>query len=352
MASSGCGKVAAAAVCGAPGTHRPRAEIAACLQAHEDPEVLMHVRHAMLAFTPWLLLGCGTERTELEDGNAAPATVDAPAEERAQGPVVFVAQPPAGAQLVFVGERRGEQMALRPGAVFVPLSTFSVERDGIPNEFPPADSMAALLRAAGVQGERFVIAGDPIPAGRAWAAFEYLGLGSRTAVLDGGAAALSSVARGDAPTPAGAQPAPPAQQQSDAELDVDVRDDMIVDAEWVHARLEDPDVVILDARPPAEFSGATPGEGIERPGHIPGARNVFWQTLVRSAEDSRLRDEAELRRIFEEAGATPGRTVIAYCRTGGQGSFLYAVARHLGYDVRLYDGSYVDWSRTQYPVER
>lgn len=30
----------------------------------------------------------------------------------------------------------------------------------------------------------------------------------------------------------------------------------------------------------------------------------------------------------------------------------YTVARHLGYDVRLYDGSYIDWSRTEYPVER
>jgi thiosulfate/3-mercaptopyruvate sulfurtransferase len=127
---------------------------------------------------------------------------------------------------------------------------------------------------------------------------------------------------------------------------------MIVDAQWVRERLDDPGVAILDARPPAEFSGETPGEGIGRPGHIPGARNVFWQTLVRSPDDARLKDETELRRMFEEAGAAPGDTVVAYCRTGGQASFLYTVARHLGYDVRLYDGSYVDWSRTEYPVER
>ena len=56
--------------------------------------------------------------------------------------------------------------------------------------------------------------------------------------------------------------------------------------------------------------------------------------------------------LFEQAGARPGTTVVAYCRTGGQASFLYTVARHLGYDVRLYDGSFIDWSRTDYPVER
>jgi thiosulfate/3-mercaptopyruvate sulfurtransferase len=110
--------------------------------------------------------------------------------------------------------------------------------------------------------------------------------------------------------------------------------------------------VILDARPPAEFSGEVPGADVGRPGHIPGARNLFWQDLVRSPEEPRLKDEAELRRLFEAAGVGPGDTVVAYCRTGGQASFLYTVASHLGYDVVLYDGSFVDWSRTDYPVAR
>lgn len=106
----------------------------------------------------------------------------------------------------------------------------------------------------------------------------------------------------------------------------DVRDDVIVDAAWVHDRLEDPTVLILDARPPAEYSGERPGQGIDRPGHIPGARSRYWQNLVQSPRNPRLKDEAELRRIFEEAGVDPGDTVVSYCRTGGQASFLYAVA--------------------------
>jgi thiosulfate/3-mercaptopyruvate sulfurtransferase len=200
--------------------------------------------------------------------------------------------------------------------------------------------MATMLRAAGLAGDSFVIVGEPIPAGRAFAAFDYLGLGDRTALLDGGPDALAQVA------------AAPVGASANGEIAIDVRRDMIVDAQWVQERLNEPGVAILDARPPAEFSGETPGAGIERPGHIPGARNLFWQTLVRSPDDSRLRDEAELRRMFAEAGAAPGDTVVAYCRTGGQASFLYTVARHLGYEVRLYDGSFVDWSRTDYPVER
>jgi thiosulfate/3-mercaptopyruvate sulfurtransferase len=267
------------------------------------------------------------ERDTLAE-TAAPARLD-----------LFAEAPTAGARLVFVGQDSTILPRDRAGAVFVPFSTFSVERDGIPNEFPAADSMSAMLRTAGVAGDSFIIVGEPIPAARAFAAFDYLGLGDRAALLDGGTAALASMPSGDA--------APSA-----SDLAIDVRRDMIVDAQWVHDRLNDPNVAILDARPPAEFSGETPGEGVNRPGHIPGARNVFWQTLVRSPDDSRLRDEAELRRMFEEAGAAPGDTVVAYCRTGGQASFLYTVARHLGYDVRLYDGSYIDWSRTEFPVER
>jgi thiosulfate/3-mercaptopyruvate sulfurtransferase len=284
-----------------------------------------------LAFTV-LLTACG------------PDAAQQPAQEQAaaDAPDLFVAEPTATAQVVFVGADSTIRPPAWRDAVFVPLSTFSEERDGIPNEFPPAATMAALLRAAGVRGDSVIFVGEPIPAGRAWAAFDYLGLGDRAALLDGGPAALA------------AEPANGGGARDDGrgQLDIAVRADMIVDAQWVHDRLDDPGTVIIDARPPAEYSGETPGDGIERPGHIPGARNVFWQTLVHSAGNPRLRDEAELRRIFEQAGVGPDDTIVAYCRTGGQSSFLYTVARHLGYRVRLYDGSFIDWSRTDYPVER
>jgi len=209
--------------------------------------------------------------------------------------------------------------------------------------------MAALLHAAGVRNGRIVIVGEPIPAGRAFAAFDYLGLADDVSLYDGGIAALRE--RMDTAPDATDTSAAPAATGDAASLETDVREDMIVDAEWVHARLNDPQVAILDARPPAEYTGETPGEGVTRPGHIPGARNVFWQTLVESPEMPTLKSDAELRQIFREAGVDDDDTIVAYCRTGGQASFLYTVARYLGYDVKLYDGSYVDWSATDYPVE-
>jgi thiosulfate/3-mercaptopyruvate sulfurtransferase len=311
-----------------------------------------------------VLLACGGDGAEdappiARDTMADTATMDTSA-ARAAGQEVFVAEAGPDATVVFVGEDSTMVPEGRAAAVFVPMSTFSVERDGIPNEFPPADSMTGLLEDAGVAGDRIVVVGEPIPAGRAFAALDYLGLGDRASILDGGPAALASASTPPADSAAdtattdtaAAAPGARASGPATAGLQTSVREDMIVDADWIHERLEDSTVAILDARPPEQYSGDTPGDGIDRPGHIPGARNVFWQTLVQSEADPRLKDEAELRRIFEEAGAAPGDTVVAYCRTGGQASFLYAVARQLGYDVRLYDGSYVDWSGTEYPVER
>jgi thiosulfate/3-mercaptopyruvate sulfurtransferase len=43
--------------------------------------------------------------------------------------------------------------------------------------------------------------------------------------------------------------------------------------------------------------------------------------------------------------------VATYCHIGQQASLLYFVARYLGYDAHLYDGSFEDWShRSELPV--
>ncbi|HSK20047.1 MAG TPA: rhodanese-like domain-containing protein [Longimicrobiales bacterium] len=309
----------------------------------------MHARAITIMLGSAFLFACAQDTDpDPEPDLAADTTAAMPGGDRAAVDL-FADSASARDQIVFVGRDSTVRSGDHARSIFVPLSTFSVERDGIPNEFPSADSMETMLEAAGVRGERMLIVGEPIPAGRAWAALDYLGLGERAALLDGGPAALAT-----APStgPAGGAAATAPADSRGVDLDADVRDDMIVDADWVNDRLNDPGVAILDARPPAEFSGATPGDGIDRPGHIPGARNVFWQTLVESADNPKLRDEAQLRQIFEQAGVGPDDTIVAYCRTGGQASFLYTVARHLGYDVKLYDGSFIDWSRTDYPVER
>ena len=41
----------------------------------------------------------------------------------------------------------------------------------------------------------------------------------------------------------------------------------------------------------------------------------------------------------------PGNTVVAYCHSGIRAAHAWFVARYLGHDAKVYDGSVVDWSR-------
>jgi thiosulfate/3-mercaptopyruvate sulfurtransferase len=54
---------------------------------------------------------------------------------------------------------------------------------------------------------------------------------------------------------------------------------------------------------------------------------------------------------FAAAGVQPGQTVVTYCHIGQQASLVWFLARVLGYDARIYDGSFQDWAaRAELPV--
>jgi len=229
-----------------------------------------------------------------------------------------------------------------PGARFIPLGALNQERDGVPGMLPPSAELAATFAGAGISDMMHVIVyGAPLFAARAFVALEQIGQ-PRVSLLDGGLPAWR----------AGGHPLSDSPVAPVAGSLVARPTDVVVTGDWVRDRLEDPTIALIDARPPAQFTGEDPGSGIPRPGHIPGAENVFWEQLIVSAEDPRLQDVATLRALFAEHGATADRTVVTYCRTGMQSSFAYFVARYLGHQTRIYDGSFVDWSpREEYPVQ-
>ena len=233
-----------------------------------------------------------------------------------------------------------------PGARFVAWSDVAVTRD-VPNEIPPVVDLLPVVRRLGIDGTKRIVIYDQaggVPAARVYIALDYLGLGDRTALLDGLWPKWKIEGRADTmrvPEPATSSYVPRLRP----EFVVTLRN--MQDYVYLKSQVGGAPVDILDARPPAQYSGADPGEGIERPGHIPGAHSLFWKRSLVSDERPVLRSVAELRAIFGEAGAGPGDTAIAYCRTGGQASFLYFVLKYLGYDARLYDGSFYEWQSDQ-----
>lgn len=105
---------------------------------------------------------------------------------------------------------------------------------------------------------------------------------------------------------------------------------------------------LLDVRTVEEFSGQL--EVDPRPGHIPGARHVMWREFV-GKDERYLADEQEARATLAAAGLSDAEPAIVYCRSGMRASLGYLALRRLGIPVRLYDGSYAEWSASDEPVE-
>jgi thiosulfate/3-mercaptopyruvate sulfurtransferase len=120
--------------------------------------------------------------------------------------------------------------------------------------------------------------------------------------------------------------------------------DTLVEKKWVRDRLTAKNIVIVDARSPRQYSGEE-GEEIRR-GHIPGAKNVFWETTLEGEEVRVWKKKEDLEKLFAEHGVTRDKEVIVHCRTGREASHLYFTLKHVLRfpHVRLYRGAWVEWS--------
>ncbi len=236
------------------------------------------------------------------------------------------------------------------GSRFLPLSAIVIERDGIPNEIPSAAQLDSTFRRVGITGrERLILVGEPLSGARAFLTLDYLGH-RHVALLDGG---MTAWRRAGQPVEEGrAQPLPVERIPREPSL-LSPDTARLADASYVLNHIRHPGVTLVDARPEAEFTGRTPGEAVVRGGHIPGAAHLFWRTLMQADTVPMMKDTTALRAMFSAAGVAPGDSIVTYCRTGVMASYAYFAARYLGYPVRMYDGSFVEWSRdTAYPVER
>jgi thiosulfate/3-mercaptopyruvate sulfurtransferase len=276
---------------------------------------ILTVLAVMAAATPSLLLSPAELASALKD----PATI-----------------------VVAVGNSEDDYIAGHiPNARFVRYDDIAIDADGLSSELPPVEQIRKVLSAVGISDQsKIVIYGAAIPAARMFFTLDYIG--HRNAkILNGGLNAWKAyggaIEIGNAPKAALATLTPQPHPQR------------LVNADWIKQRLSTPRMMLLDARPDSEFTGADGGmNGAHVKGHLPDARQLVWNSLLDSS--GKYLPDAELRKRFEAIGADANTPLVSYCMIGMRASVTYFVARHLGYDARLYDGSIVDWTRRKLPA--
>ena len=257
--------------------------------------------------------------------------------------------------LFHVGEKQEYDAGHIPGARYLELSDISSpptrDTTKLALEMLPVDQLRERLEKLGISDDSRVViyyGNDWVsPSTRALLTLQYIGLGSRASILDGG---MVEWKKGDRPITTEVPAAPkPGKLTARATLPV------IVDAGFVQSHIRKPGYTIVDARNTIFYDGPVQemgGNGMRHtvvPGHVPGAVNIVFESVY--DDTNHLLPDARLREMFAQAGIKPNDTIVAYCHVGQQATALLLAAEALGYNVKLYDGSFQDWQMRKLPVE-
>ncbi|MCG6904598.1 MAG: 3-mercaptopyruvate sulfurtransferase [Rhodobacter sp.] len=223
-----------------------------------------------------------------------------------------------------------------PGARYFDIDDISDARSEIPHMAPPAEKFISRMRAMGVGDGHQVVVYDGsglFSAARVWWLFRLMGK-TDIAVLDGGFAKWQAEGRA-------VEDMPPIMR--DRHITVSRQNHLVRDVTQVAAASKLGDHEILDARSPGRFAGQEPEprQGL-RSGHIPGARNVHYPTLLNS--DGTMKSPEALRAVFDAAGVDLGKPIITTCGSGVTAAIINLALERIGHDRHsLYDGSWAEW---------
>lgn len=223
-----------------------------------------------------------------------------------------------------------------PGARFFDIDAIADTRSGLPHMAPSPEMFISRMRAMGIGDGHQVIVYDGaglFSAARVWWTFRLMGK-TDVAVLDGGFPKWRAEGHP-------VEDMPPALR--DRHMTVQRQAGLVKDVTQVAAAAKLGDHTIVDARSPGRFRGeeAEPRPGV-RPGHIPGAVNVHYRSLLNG--DGTMKSVADLMQIFALAGVDPDKPVITTCGSGVTAAILNLALERIGRrDHALYDGSWAEW---------
>src|SRR5256886_13118357 len=226
--------------------------------------------------------------------------------------------------------------------------------DPLRRDFIDQKQLSALLNKAGVGADTTVVLyggnNNWFPAYTYWLV-KYLGF-DNVKLLNGGRKKWELESREltqEAPSP----------KPADVKVKGKIRESIRSFRDEVLQRAKDRKGGLIDVRSPEEFRGEKlapdhlPQEQARVPGHVPGASNIPWAKAAN--DDGTFKSADELKALYEGAGITPDKDIIAYCRIGERSSHTwFALTELLGYkNAKNYDGSWTEYgSLVGVPVEK
>jgi thiosulfate/3-mercaptopyruvate sulfurtransferase len=223
-----------------------------------------------------------------------------------------------------------------PGARFFDIDDITDSRSNLPHMAPPPEKFVSRMRAMGIGDGHQVVVYDGaglFSAARVWWTFRLMGK-TDVAVLDGGLPKWLAEGR---------EVEDMLPVLRDRHITVSRQNHLVKDVTQVAHAAKLREAEIIDARSAARFKGEAPEPraGL-RSGHIPGAKNVPYGTLLNA--DGTMKSPADLRATFEAAGVNLAKPAITSCGSGVTAAVLSLALERIGHrNHALYDGSWAEW---------
>jgi len=269
------------------------------------------------------------------------------------GPLVTPAQLSAAMDDVkpVILDIRGDEYAKGhlPGAVHAPYGLFRGPKDN-PGQVPDVAKLEQTFESLGLELQRSVVI---VPEGKTdtdfgAAARVYWTLKSAgftdISILNGGIMAWQNqnlALSTDTVTPA------------TTDLDITFSDEWTADTDDVVSVTKgEIDALLLDARPADFYEGRKSHGAAARPGTIPGAANYEY-TAFFDQGSSAISSSADSASLLQTLGVEEGEEIVSFCNTGHWAATnWFALSEVAGLDnVKLYPGSMVEYSSTDYAME-
>jgi thiosulfate/3-mercaptopyruvate sulfurtransferase len=234
-----------------------------------------------------------------------------------------------------------------PGAIY-----FDLDKDlsgqkgehGGRHPLPDGQTFVGKCLAAGISIDALVVVYDDsatMYAGRFWWLLRHFTGHENVKVLDGG---YSAWLESNYPVSTDI----PVAHSSKGNLPLISRDNNLVDVDYVRKNLNNPNVVLIDARTPDRFRGEN--ETLDpKAGHIPGAIN---KPFAENLNGKKFKSAEALKEQF--ADIPKDKEIIIYCGSGVSANHNLIALEEAGIKgAKLYAGSWSDWSSYEAnPVEK